>query len=494
MDYDIIIRKKNDVYALVECEDYIAHELEDFFTFYVPGYKWMPAYKNKMWDGKIRLFSIWTQEIYIGLTNYIIEFAKNHDYSIAVDDNVLSKTKITPKDIAELCSILNVHSGGNKIKHHDYQMLAIYHALKYKRAILLSPTSSGKSLIIYTICRYLQAILNKKILIIVPTVSLVSQMCSDFADYASEVKWNTDDNVHMIMGGKDKFTSCDIVISTWQSIFKMNAAYFSQFGAVIGDECHLATAKSIKGIAEKLVDCEYKIGTTGTLDDMKTSKLVLEGLFGPVKRIITTKELMDRKSVAKLKIKSLVLVYDSEEKEFMKKKKYKDEIKWLYGHNRRNFFLARLALAQKKNSLLLFNEIAHGKFLEQIMREIEPNRTIHFVDGSIPAEHREKIRHWVEKEKDSIIIASFGVFSTGVSIKNIHSVIFASPIKSKIKTLQSIGRGLRINSEKDSVILYDIVDDLSYKSHQNYALKHYLERADYYAREKFEVQSKRIIL
>jgi len=234
---DIVIFKKNDVFIQIECEDSIAYELEDFFTFFVPGYRFMPKFKNKMWDGKIRLFSIWTREVYSGLTDYIIEFANQHDYSISLAPGVRVDSKIKPQHIAELCSILNIHSGGKKIIAHDYQMTAIYHALKKKRAILLSPTSSGKSLIIYTIIRYLQQMMNKKILIIVPTVSLVSQMASDFADYSSEVSWDAEANVHKISSGQNKFSEKDIIVSTWQSVFRMGPSYFEQFGALIVDEC-----------------------------------------------------------------------------------------------------------------------------------------------------------------------------------------------------------------------------------------------------------------
>jgi superfamily II DNA or RNA helicase len=269
----------------------------------------------------------------------------------------------------------------------------------------------------------------------------------------------------------------------------MGEKYFSQFDALLIDETHQAKANSLKGICEKMTDCQYKIGLTGTLDDLQTSKLVLEGLLRPVIRTIKTKELMDRGSVAKLHINAMVFKYTDEERQLLKKAKYADEVKWLEAHPRRLNMICGLAAAQKKTGLILFTKIEHGKSIYDKLVAENPKRNIHFVSGSVPAEDREQIRKWAETDKDGIIVASYGVFSTGVSIKNINWLILGSPTKSKIRTLQSIGRALRMNSVKKSATLYDIVDDLSWKSHQNYALKHYLERASHYSKEEFDIST-----
>lgn len=488
---DIKVHKKDDVHVWVECETSIAFAMEEFFTFYVPGYRFMPAFKAKKWDGKIRLFSIRTREVYAGLTSYIKQFAENNKLTCEVDSNVMTKNDITPTDIVALVKTLDLHSGGDEIDCRDYQLFGIHHAITNKRTILLSPTSSGKSLIIYVIVRFLVSVLKadgRKVLVVVPNTGLVAQMASDFADYSSENGWNAAGKVHQIMAGKSKTTEAPVVVSTWQSIYRQPDSYFAQFGAIIVDECHLATAGSLKSIAEKMRHCEYRIGTTGTLEDSKTSKLVLEGLLGPVKRTITTAELMERKQVAQLKIKALALEYTDEERQAAKGAKYKDEIKYLINHKRRTRFIAKLAVSQEQNTLVLFNQIEHGKSIVEEIKKRDPERVVHFVYGAVGAEERERIRHWAETEDGIIIVASYGTFSTGTSIKNIHSIIFSSPTKSKIRTLQSIGRGLRMNKVKESVILYDIVDDLSWKKHKNYALKHFLERVEFYNREKFDVK------
>jgi len=497
MKAEIIVHRVDDSYCWVECENHIAYSLSEFFTFFVPGYKFMPSFKNKQWDGTIKLFRLRNRELYTGLAIYVKDFANNNGFTCSIDDDVLEESDIAPDDIANYVTSLNLQSGGKSITPRDYQQFAIYHALKKKRALMLSPTSSGKSLMIYGICRAIQNISQKKILVLVPTTGLVAQMTGDFKDYSTANGWVCEDNVHQIIGGKEKSSEKQIYISTWQSLFRMSKSYFQQFGTLIVDEAHQATANSIKGIAEKMTNCSYKLGFTGTLNGMKTSQLVLEGLLGKVQKVITTRKLMDNKTVAELSIKALMLTYNDDEKKMMRKAKYQEEIKWLFTLERRNKFCARLAVLQKKNCLLMFNHIEHGKaILKQIEKILGPDskRKVYFVTGSMGGEERNKIRENIEKEKDSIILGSVGVFSTGVSIKNLHTVIFSSPTKSKIRTLQSIGRGLRINAEKSAVTLYDIVDDLSIKKHKNYALEHFMERADYYYKEQFDFTIKRITI
>ena len=315
-------------------------------------------------------------------------------------------------------------------------------------------------------------------------------MFSDFNDYSSNISWNAEENIHLITSGADNNSPKPIYISTWQSLQRMPRSYFEQFDTVIQDECHLCVAKSLTGIMEKMIDCPNRYGFTGTIQDCQCNILVLCGLFGDIKKVISTKELMNRKEVAKLNLKALNLIYQDEEKKNMKGVKYQDERAWIMAHERRNRFIAKLAVTQKKNTLLLFNIIEHGEMLHRMILEDlgeSSKRKVHFVCGRVDSDTREEVRKAAEQEKDSIIIASSGVFSTGVSLKALYTVIFSAAGKSKIQTLQSIGRGLRMNKEKTSVVLYDIADDLSWKSHKNFAMKHFLERVEFYSREKFDV-------
>ena len=491
---DIIrIRKKNHAFIQIDCEPSVANELCDFFTFFVPGYKFMPAYKNKMWDGKIRLFDTRTKELYAGLYAYVEEFAnaEGRDYRIELEhDNYygLPKTN-TPVDMSFMKD-LTLTAAGQPIQPRDYQLQAIEHGLTKKSAMLISPTASGKSLIIYSLLRYVLEAQQQRILIVVPTTSLVEQMYSDFGDYSSQDDgFDVKTMCHRIYAGRPKFAENErVIITTWQSIYKMPGSWFEQFGAVFGDEAHNFKAKSLTSILSKCRDAEYRFGTTGTLDGTQTHKLVLEGLFGPAFYVTTTKKLMDEGSLSDLDISVLLLKYAEELRQKFGKKNYQDEIDFIVTYHKRNQFITNLALDQDGNTLVLFQYVEkHGKPLYNMIAEkAHHRRKIFYVSGETGVDTREEIRRITETQKNAIIVASLGTFSTGVNIRNLHNIIFASPSKSQIKILQSIGRGLRKSEDGRATRLYDLADDLHWKSRKNYTLNHAAERIKIYTKEKFK--------
>lgn len=472
----LIISKVDDVFVKVHCSKGEAMELSEYFTFYVPGYKFMPTFRNKMWDGKIRLFNSNNHTIYYGLTPYIEVFCKEREYECEFDSTIVPAEEFSLKEAQEFVDTLGI-----PFAPRDYQVSAFTYAVRNRRGLLLSPTASGKSLIIYLIMRYLDC----KALIIVPTISLVSQLYKDFIDYG----YDSDSNVHQIMSGSDKMTKKKVVISTWQSIYKMPKEWFDQFDLVIGDEAHLFKAKSLTTILTNMPNCAYRFGLTGTLDGAQTHKLVLEGLFGRVRTITTTKELIDAGNLSKFKIKALILKHDEDACNKNKKSTYQEEIDYIVSSHARNKFIRNLTISLKGNTLLLFQYVEkHGKTLYSMLEDElkETDRKLFFVHGGVDASEREDVRSITEKENDAIIVASFGTFSTGINIRNLHNVIFASPSKSKIITLQSIGRGLRLGNNKTEAVLFDIADDITYKSKSNFALEHFLERMKIYNDEKFE--------
>ena len=485
---DLEINRIDSVNIKIQCDRGTAKELSEYFTFSVPNYQYTPAYKNKLWDGQIRLYNIHTQKIYTGLLDYVLKFATDRNYT--VKNNYITETLNLPeKDIQQYISdIIKPMSGGSKIKSHIHQIAAITHAINNKRCLLLSPTGSGKSLIIYILIRYYESIINnnKKILIVVPTTGLVLQMYNDFLDYSSKNKWDIQEKCHTIFAGQNKQTEKKVVISTWQSIYKMPEKYFTQFEAVFGDECHLFKAKSLTNIMSKLKDCPYRIGTTGTLDDSQTHKLVIEGLFGRVFNVTTTKTLMENKLLSKLNIECINLQYNVNDIQEVKRVSYQDEIKWIIGNKKRNDFIINLCCKIKGNTLLLFNYVElHGIPLYESIKNICPDKKVFLIHGGTETEQREKIRHIIDKEENSILVASYGTCSTGINIKNIHNIIFSSPSKSVIRVLQSIGRGLRISDTKESVKLYDISDNLQYKKYINHTMNHFNKRIKIYNRENF---------
>jgi len=476
----IDVYKKNEVFLKLDCDRGTARELSDYFTFEVPGAKFMPAVRNKYWDGKIRLFNVNTMQIYVGLIQHIQRFAEEREYELTVHDGILDTEDVPVNKLEEFLK-------EKEFTPRDYQTRAVAHAIRNNRALILSPTASGKSFIIYSLIKYYFAAKKiKKALLIVPTTSLVAQMNSDFASYASKPQI---DYTHLIMSGQAKDDpDKKVYISTWQSIYKMPRKYFEQFDLVIGDEAHLFKANSLTSIMEKLPQCKYRFGFTGTLDGTQTNKLVLEGLFGPVMRVVQTKELIDEGTLADFRIKCLVLKYPPDICKQMHNAKYQDEMDFLVSNEKRNAFIKNLTLSRDGNTLLLFQMVEkHGKILYDLIKEeAGDGRHVFFVHGGVDADQREEVRRITEGERSAIIIASYGTFSTGVNIRNLHNVIFGSPSKSRIRNLQSIGRGLRKGDAKERATLYDIADDLCHKSSCNHTLKHFAVRIKMYNEEEFE--------
>ena len=473
---DLILHKKNEAFIQFECDRNIAQELSDFFTFYVPGYQFVPAYKSRLWDGKIRLADLRSFSIYHGLVPYIEKFCKERDYTLEIDSDVSTTENYSAIEAAEFVKSLNLP---HEIR--DYQLKSFIHAIRNRRILLLSPTASGKSLILYCIIRYLQQE-HKKGLLIVPTTSLVEQMYSDFASYG----YDSEEYCHRQYAGKDKHTKKFLTITTWQSIYKNEGDYFEQFDFVLGDEAHQFKAKSLTTILSGCTAAKYRIGTTGTLDGTQTHRLVLEGLFGPVYKATSTAELIEKKQLAEFNIKCLILKYSDVICKECKSWDYNQELEYIVMNKARNDFIRNLVLSLKGNSLVLFQFVEkHGKHLYENIKEHAGKRKVFFVFGGTDVEIRESIRAITERELDAIIVASYGTFSTGVNIRNLHNVIFSSPSKSRIRNLQSIGRGLRLGDNKEAATLFDIADDFRIGKFTNYTLKHFVERVKIYDEEKF---------
>ena len=481
------ISKKNEVYLVLDDLDpSTSQELTEFFTFEVPGAKFMPMYKNRMWDGKIQLFSPGSGEIYVGLLSYIKQYCSKNKIEYIIEEGVENDRNVIRQSVRAYIKSLKPKTKGKTLKVRDYQIEAVRSAIARNRALIVSPTASGKSLVIYALVRYYH-MMGLKTLILVPTTSLVEQMYSDFEDYG----WSPGTYCQKIYQGHDRKVTKDVVISTWQSIYKMPKKYFESFGCVIGDEAHLFKAKSLTGIMTKLHQCKYRFGLTGTLDGTQTHRLVLEGLFGAVENVVTTKELIDKKTLANLKIKCIVLRHPN----IREKMTYAEELEYLVTKDNRNKFIVNLCRNISGNTLCLFQLVEkHGKVLYDQANDVIKDRKVFFVYGGTDTKTREDIRSIVENEKNSIIIASYGTFSTGVNIRNINNIVFASPSKSKIRVLQSIGRGLRISESKNSILVFDIADDISYKERRNFTLTHFTERINIYNEQQFNYEISKVNL
>ena len=486
----VTVKKKNEVFLNIECDPSIEMELSEHFQFFVPGYKFMPAYRNRVWDGKIRLFDTRKKTLYCGLLQYLKEFCDVRGYKIkspetrALDIAHLTQTRALEAYTEKLGLSVN----GVGITPRDYQLDALSCALSDEKRLLLSPTASGKSLIIYLAIRFFLEHFDGQILLIVPTTSLVEQMYNDFGDYSAKDSWSHEETCHRIYSGRERFgVQQRVIISTWQSVYKLPSTWFTNFGMVIGDEAHNFKAKSLTSILEKCINARYRIGTTGTLDGTQTHQLVLEGLFGPVYKVTTTKALMDSDNLSQMDIDIILLKYKEEICRELIKNKYQQELDFIVKYEPRNNFITNLALDQQGNTLILFQYVEkHGKPLHSLLQDkIKDDRKLFYVSGETDVDTRESVREITETQTNAIIVASIGTFSTGINIRNLHNIIFASPSKSQIRVLQSIGRGLRKSEDGRNTKVYDIADDLHWKSQKNYTLQHAAERIKIYSKERF---------
>ena len=477
---NVVIGKLNEVHLRINAEPHIEYELRDHFTFQVEGAKFMPQYRKRNWNGEIHLYDLRSKRIYIGLLDKIVSFCERRGYSYKFVDNEYYGT---PFEVNEGISYQGVKDYMNAISVHSprkYQIEGVYDALRHNRKLLISPTASGKSLMIYSLVRY-YVDKKQKILLVVPTTSLVEQMYKDFEEYG----WNAESYCHRIYSGKEKTNEYPVTITTWQSVHKLERSFFEDYNVVIGDEAHLFKSKSLISIMTKLHHAKYRFGFTGTLDGTQTHEWVLEGLFGPKYKVTKTEELMRQGHLSQLDIQCLVLKHPPQKFET-----YEDELQYIIGHEQRNRFITNLTLDLKGNTLVLYSRVeTHGAILyDKINKDKQPDRKVFFIHGGVDAEEREQVREITEQEQNAIIIASYGTFSTGINIKRLHNVIFASPSKSRIRNLQSIGRVLRKGINKVKAILYDIADDCSIKSRKNYTLNHLIERIKIYNEENFNYE------
>lgn len=489
-DDTIHISKYNGAYLQVDCPTGISYEIADRFTFKVPNYQFNPKYKARLWDGNIRLFSRRNNTLYIGLFHELCNFLDEREYKYTTDTDFYDQefSLSEGKDFIEALKL--------PYEARDYQIETFVKSIRKKRILNISPTASGKSLMIYSTIRFLQLNECKRGLLIVPRIALVEQMYKDFQDYSrNDPSWRVENNVQGIYEGQTKEITKYLTISTWQSLYKEDPEYFHQFDFLIGDEAHEFKAKSLIHITTSAINTKYRFGFTGTLDGTNTHKMVLEGLFGEVNKVTTTKELMDSGHVSGMTVKCLLLKHSKEASKALVKSKYHQEIEYLILNEDRNKFIRNLALSLDGNTILFYQYVdKHGQILYDMIKEKAKDRHVFFIHGGVNVDFREAIRPIVEKETNAIIVASFGTTSTGINIRNIHNLILASPSKSRIRNLQSIGRGLRLSESKTNLVVHDIADDLTCGAHVNTTYKHFEERLLIYAQEQFQYKIYRIEL
>lgn len=479
---DITVHRVNNVYSRVECERSIAMELSEAFTFEVPGARFQPAFKNKYWDGKIRLLNYQTRQIYAGLTQNIQQFAQDRGYTCETVG--FPYHDVSSDTLKQFIKWLNVNP---KITMRPYQFDAFEMGVKETRKLFISPTASGKSFMIYLTAMYIVHILKQRVLIVVPSTQLVSQLYGDFVDYN-----NGDDglNVWQIRDGGEKRNDYDITISTWQAIQNQPDAWYKPFSALIGDEVHTFKATSLKKIAERC-NVPYRLGFTGTLDGTESNELVLQGLFGTKHQVTTYSDLRSQGYIADPRINCLVLEHDDETRKASVGLEYKDEMSLIQSSIPRREYLMRLIKSLKGNVLCLYQAIDNHLIpMHELMVKEFGEEFVYKIHGSIKTDAREDIRRIFDQQQNAKLNASYQTCQAGINIVNINHIVLCDPTKSQIRLLQSMGRGLRQNATKDKKItIWDIADNLKWKKYKaNHTLNHMKERVKIYSREDFDYE------
>lgn len=495
------IEKFNESHIRIFAPSDVQNGIKDFFTFKAPGYRWNPRFKAKLWDGNISLYNLQTNKLPLGLMELLCSYAEKIDEPIEFIENPkytsLLPDEIVYDDLLQFIDSLQISNGaGERITPKEYQIEAVYEALTNRRLTLSMPTGSGKSLTIYIIMRWMIAN-DKRMCLLVPSVSLVKQMISDFIEYSSINGFDVDEAATMLYSGQERDFTKPLLVSTWQTISKLvklshGTQALNSYDAIVVDESHTAKGAELQKILERASEVPYKIGTTGTIDKEKVNELTIIGSLGPIRKIVTTRELMDSNDLSSLTIKGMILQYDEETSKAAKGFDYQTEMEFICGNAKRNKTITGLALATTGTTMILCNYIdKHLIPLYEMISEKakKVGRPVYMIHGGINPDERERIRK-IAMVEDAILVCSFATCQQGLNVPKIDTVIFASPSKSSIRVLQSIGRGLRKALNKNGMTLVDIVDDMRYKKHENTLFQHFLERLKIYRVEQFDVELK----
>ena len=494
--YDITIERVNASFIKLYVEDKgIRQDISDFFTYQEPGH--VKSRFNK-WDGIVRLFKLRTGYLPYGCLQMLLVQAKERGWKIDLDTRFsIDITKVTREELKTWITTLDIRSEGHQIEPYDYQIEALYLSIKFNRMVLLAATSAGKSLIAYMLVRYYEMIMesdDEKTLIVVPSQMLVDQMFNDFKDYSSHNGWNVEKNCHTIMQDRPKTSRKPIYISTWQSIHKEAPDYFLDFTSIISDECHLASGKSISSIMDCSVNAHRRIGMTGTLKSDKLHPILVSSLFGPVQRVVTTRQLIDTGRATSVDVTAMMLSYDPSERKKVAGSTYKDEIQFLIEHPHRNKMVASLIASLRGNTLVVFDRIEHIEAVKEILDSMTHGKQVFVITGDVKRDERELIKLIATKEDGITVLGTFGCVSTGLSIKRLRNLVLPHPSKSVVRVLQSLGRILRLHDDKDAAFVFDFMDDLSYEGESNHTLRHAFIRVDMYKNDQLPLSFKKLTM
>lgn len=421
----------------------------------------------------------------LGLARHVVSFCKKKGIETKIINEYGTARKSLIDSVDQFLDDLEL----NNFELYTHQTEALKYIAVKNRGLILSPTSSGKSLIQYIMTRFFNQLCEVKCIIVVPRIDLVMQMQRDFTEY-SNPEWISQ-NITLMGDGNIPDPDKPILITTWQSLHTKDQSFFDNYGALLTDEVHGADCDSQLSIIAKASHIQYRVGFTGTLKESKTSELQLIGAYGDVFKTKTTRQLIDAGQATDVKVEIVKLKYkDKTVKRAIraisnKSTGYRQCIKYINSYEPRNSLIIDIALKVKNNTLILINFIGtHGNIIYKMLNDrIEQeglDKKVYYIHGNISTAERNQIKSELETIDNGILIASYGTSSTGMSIKNLHNLILAHPVKSNVAVLQPIGRVIRLNFNKKIATVYDLADQLPFLS------DHALLRQETYVSEQFK--------
>lgn len=466
-----------------------------------------PLVKKKIWDGSICFIEkrgpFW--KIPVGLWAEVLEIGKEYNYEFHIDG--IERLILSDLKLEDFQSWVDEFFDDAEKKPRDYQVEAAWKIIKFRYSVSEIATSSGKTLISFMIFAFLKSKgYIRKFLMIVPSTNLVIQGTEDFEDYGIE---KLGVKIQQIGGGNKMREGCDVVIGTFQSLVKKEEDYFGEFDAVFVDEAHHTNSTSIKKIMSKCMHTGWRFGLTGTLTKRGSADhLTIQQYLGPVLVEISPDFLFRNNYATPVSIKVVVLDWlSSDYKEKLAELKsnsadlegndlYNLERKLVISNKARLNYIVDFINKTSKNSLVLFQSVKdeYGRNIWNGIRETNASKEAFYVDGDTNEQLREEYKSRMETGENKVLIATYGTFSTGISINNLHNIFLVESYKSEVLIKQSLGRGMRKMEGKEKVNIIDFVDDFSTSGYKNYLMKHSEARIAIYKNENFDYKIFRVTL
>lgn len=491
---------KNEAFVIINTTRDIDRELTQYFSLEAVPYKknhkkvrYTARGKGRHWDGMTRFYSYTKHELPKGLLYKVVDFCQERKYRLSIDPSLLEQGTVDPEKFVKELGIIHVP--------HDFQYDALKKSIESGRRFILSPTSSGKSLLLFALTMWYLKKTKKKVLIVVPFLGLLEQLKKEFGAYSPSI--GLDNHIHLISGGCPVDDPTKMVyIATYHSLVNQHHSYYEQFGCVMVDEVH-RSYDQVKKILDKCKTIKHRFGFTGTLDGTKIHLWKTESITGRLYSTIKTNILIKRGLASSLNILCFMFKYSEKYKtevtlKMAQKPKegltaahaYNQKLEYIVNLPERNQKIKDIILnaPNNKNTLVLTDRLQHVQILSEYLKGT--NKKVVLINGTVSGENREKIREFTENNENVVIIGTYGTISTGTNIKNLQNIIFATSGKTQIKLLQSIGRGLRKDGKDNKLNVIDITDDFNMDNpNKDYFIQHFRERLKIYVKEEFDYKT-----